>query len=98
MAADRITKEFFFIAESLEPVGFREWHGRLSREIRGGEKIGLSERGGKSAPSVECRVIERSIFPILRRARFSKLVESADADEGFHLFRKRLNAQEEIGQ
>jgi len=34
----------------------------------------------------------------LRGARFSEIVEGTDADEGFHLFRKRLDTQEEIGK
>src|SRR5205809_192911 len=41
---------------------------------------------------------ERFDFPKLCGARFPELVEGADADEGFHLFWKRLNAQEEIGK
>src|SRR6266436_4777294 len=41
---------------------------------------------------------ERFEFPVLRGARFPELVERADADERFHLFGERLNAQEEIGK
>src|SRR6266404_4123955 len=41
---------------------------------------------------------ERFEFPKLCGARFPELVEGADADEGFHLFWKRLNTQEEIGK
>ncbi len=37
-------------------------------------------------------------MPILSRSVLAEGVESADADEGFHFFGERLDAEEEIGE
>ena len=41
---------------------------------------------------------KRFKFPVLRRARFAKNIKRANADEGIHFLRQRLDAQEKIGE
>ncbi len=98
MAADRIAEQLLFGAKALKAVRLRQRRRRQALEIARRQKPAL--RGRRLCATRNPRADFKSGFelPILGGPGLAKVIESPDANEGFHLLRQRLNAETEIRQ